>query len=397
MDSESYALTLERFLTIYYNRSDNELGYDLSINNNYNPIIGDILPAKQGKLSGALNPAWLKIPPLELAKAIKTQPTMDSIKKRFNVNSHTINSRIGAYGFIVKGERSLTDSRAYFLKPLIKEGIKKGFYAQQFIDMCLDRDFTFFKDFTMKKYFLNQVCEYIWHDMFEEYDVYNDSIKSATYSRVRKWIIAIELLDIMGNPLINTIKKAKKELTVNFELRYETELSDILRRTVGEGYTSIQDRILKEKFTQYLEQINPILTLEDILLKFNLPLTSDNLAKIRHKIYPLFQINSIEKIRKIFWHNHPIFRLFGDRTEQLIKYISKSLSKLRDLFEHAKTSPVFTIKSLSNAMSLDLRTIRYHLKTNLIPLGLVELDHLEGAKGYFKLTVLGEKFLDRII
>ncbi len=404
VEDEAYAITLERFLTIYYNRANNSVGYDLSINNYYNPIVGDLVPTMEGELHGTLNPVWLDIPSSKLADAVKKDPTMDSIEIRFNASSGTIRGRFITYGFAIKGIKGLTGARAYFLKPLIEEAVKKDLTIHQCIQMCLDKGVTFFKDFSYKEDMFNEFCEYIWHDEFESYGLYNDIIKSVTYPRVRKLIITKETLKIMKNPLINSLKKAIRALAKRgVKIRRVTELSDILKWTIGERYSQRQEKVLKPMFVKYLKQISPVLSLKDILIKFNIPPTSDNLEVIRHKISSLFQ-KGVRALRKDLWQNEPIFKLFGSKADKLINYITKSMHILRGLFELLRINSSFTSPSLSNVLGLHIKAIHYQIDTNLIPLGLVEFKGWRTAKGRgneykykeYEFTDLGKRLLEKL-
>ena len=62
---------LERLFTIYENYYDNEVGYDLSINNYYNKIIGDLGDFISGEFNGELSYNWKELPPASLEEAVK--------------------------------------------------------------------------------------------------------------------------------------------------------------------------------------------------------------------------------------------------------------------------------------------------------------------------------------
>lgn len=112
------AQIMEEFLTIFRNKANNLEGYDLTINNEYNKIVGDLFKrGMRGNFSfGSLNPKWCDVPPIPLADAILDGSEMNELESLFGVSSKTIRRRFRAYGYGVTGTYDLKDARAFLLK-----------------------------------------------------------------------------------------------------------------------------------------------------------------------------------------------------------------------------------------------------------------------------------------
>ena len=399
-DNESYAKIIEQFFTIFHNRAKNKKGYDLSINNFYNPIIGDAIElAKKGTLKRELNPTWKDIKPSDLSTAIKESSTIKIIEKKLNISHKTILRKIDAFGFILnKGKTGLRDARAFFIKPLIEAAVKRDLSKKKCVKLCFKAGITFFHGYSLKIEQINIFCDYIWHNKFKIFKIYSrHKFVNITYSRVRKFIITMEALKIMENPLINTLKKAILELNSRgVVIRYEKELSDILTWTLGLGYTQYQDRILKFKFKKFLKQTNPILSLSGIAMKFNIKPISQNLVSLRHKIYNLFECDSLDIIRKDIWKNTSIFDIFNDKRDDIITYVCKSILILYGLYNYAKVHSIFMGSELAQYLTIPRRTISTHISENLLPLRIIKLVEQRGNYKLYRLTKKSEKFFKQI-
>lgn len=266
--------TLERLLIIYENRYNNEVGYDLSINNYYNKIVGDLYDYISGNFKH-FHPFWRDIPPDRLELAIKQCVSWKEYLRRFfSVEGlSTIMNRAVSYGFTLKGTGSIRDMRAFFTKSIIEEGVLKDLEPSEIVNLLIYRGLTFLNNLSEtaknRRQWLNKICNFIW-----KVDIENLGYKYVTVSRVRKLILFNELLKLARNPKINTFYKAERELR---------EKGVILRppnqpHNKGELYTLMknlpldepfyykeeQNKILEPIFADYLKQDNPELSVSDI-------------------------------------------------------------------------------------------------------------------------------------
>jgi len=297
--SESKIRALERLFTIYENRYDNDVGYDLSVNNYYNKIVGDLFDYIEGSFN-RLHPRRRDVQPANLETAIKECVLWDEIISEFPdvEDMTTIRRRAVLYGFTIKLTGSLMDMRAYFMKPIIEEEVLKKLNHKQVINILISKGFTFLKmlsnDIENRREFLNRICNFIWKSDMHKIGY---SGQSATLSRVRTLILFNEALKLARNPKYNTGKKAQDELIrqgviltpSNAVTMYEGELLKIFKK-INVSYQEEQNNILAPILADLLRQDDPDLTIPDITEKFDLDRHNiDDCNLIVNIIYRIFK------------------------------------------------------------------------------------------------------------
>lgn len=308
-NSEKQILALERLFTLYENRYDNDVGYDLSVNNYYNRIIGDLFSYFNGEFRNNLHPNWKDVPPRELTNAIKEFISWHILLDRFpNVNSKsTIMSKLCSYGFFIKGKGSFRDAMAYFIKPLIEIAIKKNLSKERIIEFLISKGFTFLEnysnDFEARHKWLYNILNFIWKS-----EMHSIGYEIATLTRVRWLIIAKEALKLAKNPKFNHLKKVQVELInqgVVLKLpnppSYEGELRHIFKK-IKWSFKQEQNNILAPILANYLRQDDPELSIPDIAELFCLDRVTGKviITKMVYRIFKRFVQNQehIGKIRQ---------------------------------------------------------------------------------------------------
>lgn len=185
VDNKGIALVLERFFTIFVNRMDNYIGFDLAINNYYNPIVGNLYFGKT-----------LDIKPVDLIYAIRKYEMEDDILQNFNISSpNTLNKKLILFCIGIDIDGTLFDARAYVLKPFIELAFKKDMDIDDFSRLCFENNILFFENFSQKVQYLNKVCNHIWNDRIALYFLdERHNISTITYKRARKIFIAESFL-----------------------------------------------------------------------------------------------------------------------------------------------------------------------------------------------------------
>jgi len=277
--------SLERLFTIYENKCNNKIGFDLSINNYYNKIVGDLYDYIDGEFQKH-HPNWREIPPDRLETAIKTHHKWDDILKNIqDVDSiTTIMKRAVSYGFTIKGTGSAQDIRAYFMKPIIEDCILKNYNPAQIPELLVKKGFTFLNQLSntqrARSEWLRKTCNYIWKDEMQQI-----GYAKATSFRVRKLLLYNELLKVAHNPSFNTFYKAEEELRKNgIELKPPNlpesrgELYSLMKQLPFKdqfSYKQEQNKILTPQFAELLRYEGPQLSVGDIAKKFGLDRSKD--------------------------------------------------------------------------------------------------------------------------
>jgi len=305
--SEKEMLALERLFTIYENRYDNDVGYDLSVNNYYNRIVGDLFSYINGEFRDILHPNWKDVPPEMLKNAYKECISWDEILSRFpNINSaETIKSKAVSYGYSQKGTGSIHDVIAYFTKPIIEEAVKKHIDKDEIIDLLLCRGFTFLEKMSFnpeaRQKWLYRILNTIWKN-----EIPKIGYENATLTRVRWLVIANEALKLAKNPIYNHLGNAQAELIRQGIVlkpsdppRYEGELRHIFKK-VKLSYKQEQNKILAPILANYLRQNDPKLSVADIAELFSLDRVKGKriIAKMIYRIFKRY-IKNQENIGKI--------------------------------------------------------------------------------------------------
>ena len=248
--SKGESQIMEEFLTIFRNRANNTLGYDLKINNEYNKIVGDLF--RKSFLSGALNPLWRNIPPDVLKNHVLYGYDMQMLVSRLGVSAKTIKRRFSAYGFGLKSVYDLTDARAFFLKPIIIDGFKKGFTQEEFFDYCNRIGINIFNqyDFTPnvsnpRGDFHRRTINYIWNTGKE---------KEARYSVIADYIISI--INRCDMTPSDAIEQLKKFITFKYDSEFNRICSDIFNKTFVQKRDEIFEPLVKELIIENKEEHN---------------------------------------------------------------------------------------------------------------------------------------------
>ena len=238
--SKGEAQILEEFLTIFRNNSaDNPDGYDLTINNQYNKIVGDLF--KQGLRgsfpSGSLNPKWRNVPPIPLADSVLDGSEMNKLEFLFGVSSRTIRRRFRAYGYGVKGTYDLIDARAFLLKPYIIKGIKRAMTQEEFFKFCEEEGINLFNKFKFIKNkensrgsFFRRMLKQIWN--------------TSKHKEVRYHVISDYIISAITHPDI-TPGEAEREVGRIVDFKYEREFARICNHVFGQDFVNQRDEIYK--------------------------------------------------------------------------------------------------------------------------------------------------------
>lgn len=285
------AKVMEMFLTIYENRADNELGYDLSINNEYNKIIGDLYLVIEGTLTGNINPAWKEVPVKDLLKFLKNGLTIPQIMKKFEIKHiTTIHNRLRASNIGIKCNGTLFDARAYILKSIIEEAIMNAITEpEKFYQFARKKDVYIFDKYTNKSIFLRKICNYIWGEMLEDLPISKPEVKTMTLSRLRKIKIAQKIFQYAKNPTFNRITKVVEVMKENgYKFRFEREAEYICQWYFGHGYNIVQNNILRTILGKFLNQKSPELSNREITELMGLEFNYKNFHYIRQMIYRVF-------------------------------------------------------------------------------------------------------------
>lgn len=167
VDDKIYALLLEKFLTVFVNRFPSNVGFDLAVNNYYNPIVANL-----GYYSIKLDPNWIALSPMDIIPLIKKYRFSDDILNHLKFkNSHTLNKKLRLFNIGINSTGELLDARAYILKPFLEIAFKQDLDIDEFYKLCIKNGITFFEDFIQKSQYLDKICNYIWHDRINFYNL----------------------------------------------------------------------------------------------------------------------------------------------------------------------------------------------------------------------------------
>jgi hypothetical protein len=112
----------EEFYTVFVNRDITSLeGYDLDINNKYNPIIGDLFGI------GATNPHWKDVDIDMLLEIIKAGFTVYGAAYILDVSGSTIERRVES----ISGGKSYEEFQVELIGPLITAMVRQGYSGLQ--------------------------------------------------------------------------------------------------------------------------------------------------------------------------------------------------------------------------------------------------------------------------
>ncbi len=341
------ALIMEEFLTIFRNRANNPSGYDLTINNEYNKIVGELFKRHIGGRfpSGSLNPKWRDVPPIPLADAILEGSEMNELESLFSVSAKTIRRRFRAYGYGVKDIYDLKDARAFLLKPIIIEGFKKGLNQKNFFKNCRNEGIGIFDrfKFVLNKFndrgaFFRRMLDQIWD--------------TSKHKEARHLVIADYILSVITRPDI-TPGDAEAELKKFIKFKYRGEFAQICNNAFGIDFRGKRDDLFK-----------PIIE--------KLALENKNEPKIQLRIaigLGICKENDPVDIRDraSHWVASYVKRNYGIRPRMLPQYLHPGLSEYSSLKhqvfkymdDHPKAKPM---EVKENMESMNIATIRGYVK-----------------------------------
>jgi len=310
-NNEEQAKDMEICLILYENGANNDVGYDLTINNEYNKIVGDAYLSISGELKGPLNITWKNIPPKELVKAVKEGLTTTEIMVRFGVEHiQTIHKRLRAYGISIKGTGRQFDARAFVLKPVIEEAILKGLSIKGLFQLARDNGVYIFDKYKNKINYLRKICDYIWGKMLKHIPVNRSGFKSLSLSRLRKVILARKMFEYTSDLRYNRIAKVIEDMEAQgYVFRYKKEAGKIFTWYFGEGYGSVQNNLLRTILGDYLKQENPELSNREISELLGLEANYQNTKIVLDMIYRVFGAlrgkvpRDLEKIKELIRSN----------------------------------------------------------------------------------------------
>ena len=338
------AQILEEFLTIFRNRANNLDGYDLTINNQYNKIVGDLF--KQGLRgsfpSGSLNPKWSDVPPILLNDSVLDGSEMNELEALFRVSSKTIRRRFKAYGYGVKGTYDLKDSRAFLLKPIIIEGFKKALNQENFFNYCETNGIEIFNRYEFipnkenpRGSFFRRIIKQIWG---------TSKHKEARYLVLGDYILtAITRINI-------TPGEAEKELKKIIDFKYAGEFARICNFIFDMDFIKKRDEI----FRPLVEDLSILYRNEyDIQLKIAIDLglcTENDPTEIRdrasHWVAQYVQRNYGVRPRELPLCLYPDLDEYCSFKKQVFRYMEENpLDRPMDVLETFEGSNIENIRT----------------------------------------------------
>ncbi|MHA2282238.1 MAG: hypothetical protein ACXAC5_15455 [Promethearchaeota archaeon] len=352
LPSKGEAKIMEEFLTIYRNKADNDVGFDLSVNNNYNAIVGDLFKGRdvdgnfRPLVDGQLAHNWRKVSPIPLAEVVLEGLGMQEIVDRFKVSQKTVRRRFKAYGYGVREIYDLKDARAFHLKPYIIEGIKRAYSQEEFFKYCeKEEGIQIFNKFKFVKNkpnyrgdFFRRMLKQIWG--------------TSKHKEVRYQIIADYIISVITRPDI-TPGVAESEVAQMFHFKYESEFARICNHIFGKDFVKKRDEIFKPAIKKLaLQNRNH----NDINLKIGIGL---GLCKKDDPIHIRERVSS--------WVNQYIKRNFKTTGSELSFYLDPSKPKNKtikqQIFDYMEKNPIARPKDLKNHFNdMNLETIRNCVK-----------------------------------
>ena len=349
--SKGEAKIMEEFLTIYRNRANNKVGYDLSINNNYNAIVGDFFKGMDNTgnfkpiVKGNLAHNWREIPPDILAQDVLDGLGMNELMKKFGVSPKTMRRRFKAYGYGVKEIYDLNDARAFLIKPHILEGIKRAYTQDEFFSYCKKKGINIFNKFKYIKNqensrgaFFRRMLKQIWGN--------------SRHKEVRYLVISEYIISIIKKPDI-TPWEAESEIKKIFKLKYDGEFARICNHIFGKDFVKKRDQIyrpiIKKLAIKYKEYHNI-----NLKIAVNIGLCKEeDPAKVREKASS--------------WVKQYVKRNFGCTVRELIGYLvpgfSESKSIKQMIYEYMENHSIARPEEISKDFpDLNKNTISFNVK-----------------------------------
>ncbi len=225
----------EKFWIIYFNRKNNNKGYDLRKNKRYNPIVGSLF-----RLTGEDNYKFKHVPKDTLENMIREGFSKNDIAHYFKVDKSTIEHKIEWYW----SGKTFRQKRDKLLKELIEIWLLEGLT----------------RDEVIKKIKKPRAINPITHRGFRKIC---NRIFGWTYDKLRMWIYEEKLL-------LECIIKGMTEDEASIKLRYETRCTcyDRAKRFWGVSYLEKQKEYL---FKVIIYLMKKGYNAEEIALKIEFP------------------------------------------------------------------------------------------------------------------------------
>lgn len=338
------AQIMEEFLTIFRNRANNSDGFDLTINNNYNKIVGDLFKRGLGGSfpKGSLNPKWCDVPPIPLAEAVLDGSEMNELESLFDVSSKTIRRRFRAYGYGVKGTYDLKDARAFHLKQIIIKGFKKAMNQEKFFNYCENEGIEIFNQYEFnpnkenpRGSFFRRIIKQIWG--------------TSKHKEARFQVLGDYILSVITRININP-GEAENELKKIIDFKYDGEFARICNFVFGMDFRKKRDEIFKP-LVEYLSLLYR--NEYDIQLKIAIELglcTQNDPTEIRdkasHWVAQYVKRNYGVRPRELPFCLCPDLDEYLSLKEQIFRYMDKNpLDRPMDILENFEGSNIETIRT----------------------------------------------------
>jgi len=364
------AQILEEFLTIFRNRANNTNGYDLTINNQYNKIVGDLFKrGLRGSFpSGSLNPKWSDVPPIPLSDSVLNGSEMNELEALFGVSSKTIRRRFKVYGYGMKGTYDLKDSRAFLLKQIIIEGFKKALNQENFFNYCETNGIEIFNRYKFipnkenpRGSFFRRIIKQIWG---------TSKHREARYLVLGDYILtAITRINI-------TSGEAENELRKIIDFKYTGEFARICNFVFDMDFIKKRDEI----FRPLVEDLAILYRNEyDIQLKIAIELglcteydPNEIRDKASHWVAQYVHRNYGVRLRELPRSLYPDLDEYCSFKKQVLRYMEENpLDRPMDVLEAFKGSNLENIRTYVKNWKKNnkLKIIRY---TNILASEYVE-------------------------
>jgi len=279
-------------------------------------------------LSGSLNPLWRDVPPDILENNVLYGYDMQTLVSKLGVSAKTIKRRFSAYGFGLKNVYDLTDARAFFLKPIIIEGFKKGLTQEEFFNYAISIGINIFNQYEFipnkpnpRGDFFRRTVDYIWgtgrhHDA--RFQVLADYILSI-----------IDHIDITPG---EAMERLKKFITFKYDQEFDVVCREVFKKNFREKRDEIYAPLIKQLAIENKDEWN-------IFTKIAIGV---NLCKETS--------TTEERERASGWIRQYIQRIFGTQVrDELISKLSSEPfhheSLLERVFNYMEDHPLDSLKN----------------------------------------------------
>lgn len=144
----------EKFWTLYYNRKNNRNGFDLNLNEMYNPIIGDLMEE-----------ASERIPKYLLTKDILNGLEVKEIMEKYQIKTYeTLDNLFEKYYDV----RSLWEIRSLLIRPVLERSLKMGLDRDQALQMFIESEIFFIERYNWQYVLINKYTKLIWQKTYSQ-------------------------------------------------------------------------------------------------------------------------------------------------------------------------------------------------------------------------------------